>query len=300
MPARPRIVLTGATGLIGQALTPALTAAGYEVAPLRSRTKGPGSMDVASGWIDAAYLEGAEAVIHLAGEPIAQRWTDAAKERILSSRSATTRRLAQALAQATHRPKVWLSMSGINRYGIHRPGEKLTEESAVSDEGFLGQVSAAWEDATLPARQAGIRTVHLRTGMVLAASGGALKAMLPAFKAGLGGRVGSGRQMVSWIRLGDLVRLIAWALENPQVEGPLNIVSPRPVSQADFARELARALGRPAVIPAPGWAVKLLFGQMGAETLLADLAVEPRKAREAGFRWVTPDLPSALAAALGE
>ena len=158
MPARPRIILTGATGLIGQALTPALTAASYEVAPLRSRTKGPGGMDVASGWIDAAYLEGAEAVIHLAGEPIAQRWTDAAKERILSSRSATTRRLAQALAQATHRPKVWLSMSGINRYGIHRPGETLTEESAVSDEGFLGQVSAAWEDATLPARQAGIRT----------------------------------------------------------------------------------------------------------------------------------------------
>jgi uncharacterized protein (TIGR01777 family) len=136
--------------------------------------------------------------------------------------------------------------------------------------------------------------------MVLAASGGALKAMLPAFKAGLGGRVGSGRQMVSWIRLGDLVSMIVWALEDPKVEGPLNAVAPHPVSQADFARALGRAVHRPAVIPAPAWAVKLLFGQMGAETVLADLAVEPRKAAEGGFRWSTPDLPTALDAALRE
>jgi uncharacterized protein (TIGR01777 family) len=170
-------------------------------------------------------------------------------------------------------------MSGINRYGIHRPGETLTESSAVSDEGFLGKVSAAWEEAATPegaGSARGIRTVHLRTGMVLAASGGALKAMLPAFKAGLGGRIGSGRQMISWIRLGDLVSMIVWALEDPKVEGPLNAVAPHPVSQADFARALGRAVHRPAVIPAPAWAVKLLFGQMGAETVLADLAVEPR------------------------
>jgi uncharacterized protein (TIGR01777 family) len=191
-------------------------------------------------------------------------------------------------------------MSGINRYGIHRPGETLTESAEVSAEGFLGQVSAAWEETTKPAREAGIRTVHLRTGMVLAASGGALKAMLPAFKAGLGGRVGSGRQQVSWIRLGDLVSLIIWALESPWVEGPLNAVAPHPVSQAEFARTLGQVLRRPAVIPAPAWAVKLLFGQMGAETLLADLAVAPAKALEGGFTWSTPDLPAALAAALRE
>jgi uncharacterized protein (TIGR01777 family) len=307
MTSRPRIVLTGASGLVGRALTKALTAKGYEVAPLRSRTQGPGGMDAASGWLDTDILEGAHAVIHLAGEPIAQRWTAAAKERILSSREKSTSLLAWNLAfpspELRHPPKVFLSMSGINRYGIHRPGEKLTETSEVSAEGFLGQVSAAWEEAATPevaGSARGIRTVRLRTGMVLAASGGALKAMLPAFKAGLGGRVGSGRQMVSWIRLGDLVDLIVWALEDPKVEGPLNAVAPHPVSQADFARALGRAVHRPAVIPAPAWAVKLLFGQMGAETLLADLAVEPRKAAEGGFRWSTPDLPAALAAALRE
>ena len=307
MTSRPRIVLTGATGLVGRALTKALTAKGYEVAPLRSRSQGPGGMDATSGWLDTDILEGAHAVIHLAGEPIAQRWTAAAKVRILSSREKSTSLLAWNLAfpspELRYPPKVFLSMSGINRYGIHRPGETLTESSAVSDEGFLGQVSAAWEAAATPegaGSARGIRTVHLRTGMVLAASGGALKAMLPAFKAGLGGRVGSGRQMVSWIRLGDLVDLIVWALEDPKVAGPLNAVAPHPIDQATFAKELGRALGRPAVIPAPAWAVKLLFGQMGAETLLADLAVEPRKAAEGGFRWSTPDLPAALAAALRE
>ena len=307
MTSRPRIVLTGATGLIGRALTKALTAKGYEVAPLRSRSQGPGGMDATSGWLDTDILEGAHAVIHLAGEPIAQRWTAAAKERILSSREKSTSLLAWNLAfpspELRYPPKVFLSMSGINRYGIHRPGETLTESSAVSDEGFLGQVSAAWEAAATPegaGSARGIRTVHLRTGMVLAASGGALKAMLPAFKAGLGGRVGSGRQMVSWIRLGDLVDLIVWALEDPKVAGPLNAVAPHPIDQATFAKELGRALGRPAVIPAPAWAVKLLFGQMGAETLLADLTVSPRKALDGGFQWSTPDLPSALAAALRE
>jgi len=307
MPARPRIVLTGATGLVGRALTKALTEQGYEVAPLRSRTPGPGGMDAASGWVDTAALEGAHAVIHLAGEPIAQRWTAAAKERILSSRAETTHLLAWNLARAKEQlrypPKVFLSMSGINRYGIHRPGETLTEKSEVSAKGFLGQVSAAWEEAANTAgigRNTGVRTVQLRTGMVLAASGGALKAMLPAFKAGLGGPIGSGQQQVSWIRLGDLVRLIIWALESPWVEGPLNAVAPHPVSQAEFARTLGQVLHRPAVIPAPAWAVKLLFGQMGAETLLADLAVAPAKALEGGFTWSTPDLPAALAAALRE
>ena len=304
MPARPRIVLTGATGLVGRALTKALEAKGYDVAPLRSRTPGPGGMDATRGWLDTDLLEGAHAVIHLAGEPIAQRWTTKAKERILSSREKSTNLLAVNLASPSpalrHPPKVFLSMSGINRYGIHRPGETLTESSAVSAEGFLGQVSAAWEEAAATASARGIRTVHLRTGMVLAASGGALKAMLPAFKAGLGGRVGSGRQKVSWIRLGDLVSLIVWALEDPKVEGALNAVAPHPVSQADFARALGRAVHRPAVVPAPAWAVKLLFGQMGAETLLADLAVVPAKALAGGFRWSTPELPGALVEALRE
>lgn len=300
MTAPRRIILTGATGLIGRSLSRALSARGYEVVPFRSRQAGPASMDQATGAIDRATLEGAHAVIHLAGESIAQRWSAAAKARILDSRAQGTALLARTLAELRTKPTVLLSMSGINRYGIHRPGETLTESSAVSAEGFLGEVSAAWEESTKPAGEAGVRTVLLRTGMVLAASGGALKAMLPAFKAGLGGRVGSGRQQISWIRLGDLVSLIIWALESPWVEGPLNAVAPHPVSQADFARALGRAVHRPAAIPAPAWAVKLLFGQMGAETLLADLAVVPTKALGGGFTWSTPDLPAALDAALRE
>jgi len=306
MPARPRIVLTGATGLVGRALTKALVAQGYEVDPLRSRTQGPGGMDD-HGWFDTDFLEGAHAVIHLAGEPIAQRWTAAAKERILSSRVKNTSMVACNVAfgalELRYAPKIFLSMSGISRYGIHRPGETLTESSEVSEEGFLGLVSAAWEKAATEPYDyppIGIRTVLLRTGVVLAASGGALKKMLPAFKAGLGGPIGSGEQQVSWIRLGDLVRLIVWALEHPTLSGPLNAVAPQPVSQREFARTLGSVLNRPAFVPLPAFAVSLLFGQMGRETLLSDLAVLPERALADGFAFETPDLPSALRAALCE
>lgn len=300
MPTRPRIVLTGATGLIGRALTKALSAEGYEVAPLRSRTRGPGGMDVASGWIDADFLEGAHAVIHLAGEPIAQRWTDAAKARILSSRTGSTRLLSDALAKLRQPPKVFVSMSGINRYGSHRPGETLTEHSRLSEDGFLAEVSAAWENATQPAIDAGIRTVWLRTGVVLAGSGGALQKMRLPFSLGLGGPIGSGKQRLSWIRLGDLVRLLQWTLQTPTVSGPVNAVAPQPVSQREFARTLGHVLGRPAFLPLPAFAVGLLFGAMGKETLLGDLAAVPDKALQEGFTFETPDLPSALRAALCE
>lgn len=315
MPARPRIVLTGANGLIGRALTKVLVAQGYDVAPLRSRTRGPGGMDVASGWLDRNTLEGAHAVIHLAGEPIAQRWTTAAKERILSSRAKSTSLLAHKLASAEdfelgpppevllplrYPPKVFLSMSGINRYGIHRRGETLTEQSKLSEDGFLAEVSAAWEHATQPAVDAGIRTVWLRTGVVLAGSGGALPKMRLPFSLGLGGPIGSGEQRVSWIRLGDLVRLIVWALEHPTLSGPLNAVAPQPVRQREFARTLGSVLNRPAFVPLPAFAVSLLFGQMGRETLLSDLAVLPERALADGFAFETPDLPSALRAALCE
>lgn len=300
MPARPRIVLTGATGLVGRALTKALTAQGYDVTPLRSRTRGPGGMDIASGWLDRDTLEGAHAVIHLAGEPIAQRWTEAAKERILSSRAKSTSLIATAISQAKHRPKVFLSMSGINRYGIHRPGETLTESSSLSDKGFLAEVSASWERATQPALDAGIRTVWLRTGVVLSGSGGALQKMRLPFSLGLGGPIGSGKQQLSWIRLGDLVRLIIWALETAGLSGPVNAVAPQPVSQREFARALGSVLNRPAFVPLPAFAVSLLFGQMGRETLLSDLAVIPERALADGFAFETPDLPSALRAALCE
>ncbi len=299
MSAPRKVILTGGTGLVGKAVARHLAALGYAVVPFRSRHDGPGGMNHLTGQIDRPALEGAYAVIHLAGEPIAQRWSAAAKERIMASRRDGTRLLAEALAGLQARPQLFLSMSGIGRYGIRRP-EELDESSPVSSEGFLGEVSAAWEASVEPARQAGIRTTCLRTGVVLAASSGALKAMLPAFRCGLGGPIGDGRQQMSWIRLGDLVRLIAWCLSQPSLAPAVNAVSPEPCAQADFARALGKVLRRPAFLPAPAWAVRLLFGQMGDETVLGDLRVLPAVALQAGFRFETPDLPSALARALGE
>jgi uncharacterized protein (TIGR01777 family) len=299
MSAPRKVILTGATGLVGKAVSRQLASLGYEVIPFRSRHDGAGGMNHLTGHIDRDVLEGTFAVIHLAGEPIAQRWSAAAKERIMASRRDGTRLLAEALAGLRAKPELFLSMSGVGRYGIRR-SETLTESSAVSSEGFLGEVSAAWELATEPARVARIRTTCLRTGVVLAASSGALKVMLPAFRFGLGGPIGSGRQQMSWIRLGDLVRLIAWCLDQPTLPPALNAVAPEPCPQADFAHALGKVLRRPAFLPAPAWAVRLLFGQMGDETVLGDLRVTPAAALAAGFRFETPDLPTALARALGE
>ena len=298
MSAHRRIILTGATGLIGKALVSRLTGLGYDVVPFRSRHTGPEGFDHLSGYIDRASLEGAFAVIHLAGESIAQRWTDAAKERIMASRRDGTRLLAEALAGLKQKPEVFISMSGINRYGLHRT-ETLDESSTVKTEGFLAEVTEAWEKATLPASAGGIRTVLLRTSLVLSASGGGLKQMLPAFRLGLGGPIGGGRQRMSWIGLPDLVSLIVWSMENPAVHGPLNAVAPQPVTQAEFARTLGVALNRASFIPMPAWALSLLFGQMGRETILSDLAASPRAAEEGGFRFGAPDLASALKQALG-
>jgi hypothetical protein len=299
MTERRRIILTGSTGLIGQALSGRLTGLGFEVVPFRSRQDGPGGMNHLTGHIDAAALEGAYAVIHLAGESIAQRWTDAAKERILTSRRDGTRLLAESLAGLKAQPKVFISMSGINRYGLSRP-EILDESSAVSADGFLAEVTEAWENATRAASEGGIRTVLLRTSLVLSAKGGGLKAMLPAFRLGLGGPIGGGRQRLSWIGLPDLVELIVWALEDTAIRGPLNAVAPQTVTQAEFARALGAVLRRPSFLPMPGWAISLLFGQMGRETVLGDLAAQPRAALAGGFRFGAPDLASALRQAVGQ
>ena len=299
MTERRRIILTGSTGLIGQALSGRLTGLGFEVVPFRSRQDGPGGMNHLTGHIDAAALEGAYAVIHLAGESIAQHWTDAAKERILTSRRDGTRLLAESLAGLKAQPKVFISMSGINRYGLSRP-EILDESSAVSADGFLAEVTEAWENATRAASEGGIRTVLLRTSLVLSAKGGGLKAMLPAFRLGLGGPIGGGRQRLSWIGLPDLVELIVWALEDTAIRGPLNAVAPQTVTQAEFARALGAVLRRPSFLPMPGWAISLLFGQMGRETVLGDLAAQPRAALAGGFRFGAPDLASALRQAVGQ
>lgn len=296
----PRVILTGAQGLVGKAVGGTLIEDGFSVFPLKSRQHGPMSMDTSAGWIDKDFLENAHAVVHLAGEPIAQCWTEATKNRILLSRTESTALLASTLAQLRNPPKVFISISGINRYGFHRPKEILTEKSAVSRQGFLGEVTEAWEAATAPAKAAGIRTVHLRTGLVLAASGGALKTMLPAFSAGLGGRIGPGTQHMSWIRLGDLASLVTWIVRNDKIEGAVNAVAPEPVTQMAFAHELGRVLKRPTCIPMPTWLVTTLFGQMGKETLLADLAVMPDVALKSGFKFNSPQLNTALVKAMRE
>ena len=294
-----KVILTGANGLIGKALTLRLKDLGYTVVALRSRTLGPKGMDGASGWIDRASLEGAHAVIHLAGAPIAGRWTKARRQRITASRVDGTQLLASTLAELSHKPAIFLSMSGISRYGIQREGF-LDEASPVSEAGFLGKLSAEWEKATAPAQAAGIRTTVLRCGVVLAASGGALKLMLPAFRLGLGGRIGDGLQKFSWIRLGDLVELILWCLRCPVCPPVINATAPGVVRQGEFARALSAQLHRPCFLPVPAWVVRAIFGQMGVETLLSDLHVEPMAAVKAGFRFATPTLDTALPLALGE
>jgi uncharacterized protein (TIGR01777 family) len=299
MTAPRRIILTGATGLIGSALSKRLTTLGYEVIPLRSRHDGPGGFNHLTGQIDRTTLEGAYAVIHLAGESIAQRWSVAAKERIMASRRDGTLLLAEALAGLVHKPEVFISMSGINRYGLHR-SETLDESSAVSAAGFLPAVTEAWENATRAASEGGIRTVLLRTSLVLSSNGGGLQKMLPAFRLGLGGPIGGGRQRMSWIGLPDLVELIVWCLDNQAIRGPLNAVAPQSVTQAEFARTLGAVLHRPSFLPMPAWALSLLFGQMGSETILSDLAARPAAALDGGFRFAKPDLASALRQAIGE
>jgi uncharacterized protein (TIGR01777 family) len=299
MTARRRIILTGATGLIGSALSRRLTELGYEVIPFRSRHDGSGGFNHLTGQIDRASLEGAHAVIHLAGESIAQRWSVAAKERIMASRRDGTRLLAETLISVRQKPEVFISMSGINRYGLHR-AETLDESSAPSAEGFLPAVTEAWENATLAASKGGIRTVLLRTSLVLSSTGGGLKKMLPAFRLGLGGPIGGGRQRMSWIGLPDLIELIVWCLDNQAIRGPLNAVAPQAVTQAEFAHTLGAVLRRPSFLPMPAWALSMLFGQMGRETILSDLAARPAVALDGGFRFAKPNLDSALRQAIGE
>jgi uncharacterized protein (TIGR01777 family) len=216
----------------------------------------------------------------------------------MASRRDGTRLLAEALAHLRQKPKVFISMSGINRYGLHRL-ETLDESSAVSAAGFLPAVTEAWENATLAASEGGIRTVLLRTSLVLSSTGGGLQKMLPAFRLGLGGPIGGGRQRMSWIGLPDLVELIVWCLDNQAIRGPLNAVAPQTVTQAEFAHTLGAVLRRPSFLPMPAWALSLLFGQMGRETILSDLAARPEAALDGGFRFAKPNLDSALRQAIG-
>ena len=284
------MLITGSSGFIGSALKPRLLAAGHHFESLR---RGP-AWDPPAGRIDPAAVEGFDAVVHLAGEGIGDhRWSAAHKRRVLDSRVNGTTALARALAQRAEKPAVLISASGIDYYE-DRGDEPVTEESGRGDD-FLAEVCVAWEAATAPADEAGIRVVHLRTGLVLGPGGGALKSMLRIFKLGLGGRLGSGRQYWSWITLDDEVGAIVHALEHAAVTGPLNAVAPAPVTNAEFTATLARVLHRPAVLRVPRAALAVRFGaEMTDAMLLTGQRVLPAKLEATGYEFRHPELEGAL------
>src|SRR5580693_8610426 len=289
-----RILVSGVSGPIGAALLPSLLTNGCSIVRL---VRGPSKAEDQISWDPAVPLapqtvSGFDAVIHLAGESIIGRWTDAKKAKIRDTRIVGTFNLASALAQAEDRPKVFVCGSAIGYYG-NRGDEVLREQSAPGT-GFLAEVCQDWEEATTPAVQADIRTAHLRTGIVLSPKGGALKAMLLPFKLGLGGRTGDGRQWMSWIDVRDMVGAIHHILKNDLLQGAVNMVAPKPVTNAEFAGTLASVLSRPAIFPMPAFAARLVFGQMGDELLLASQRVEPAQLLASGYVFQKPGLRAAL------
>jgi uncharacterized protein (TIGR01777 family) len=294
------ILVTGASGLIGSALVSFLSAAGHDVTRLVRSEPKPGEKaarwDPMAGTIDVSGLQGVEAVAHLAGEPIAERWTAAKKAKIRDSRVKGTQVLCEALTALTPLPKVLVSASAIGYYG-DRGAEVLTEDSAPGS-GFLAEVCRAWEAATEPAQQRGIRVVRLRFGVVLSAAGGALAKMLPPFRMGLGGVLGSGRQYMSWIVLDDAVAAIHHAIVTNGLQGPTNAVAPQAVTNQEFTTTLGKVLGRPTVLPMPAFAARLLFGEMADELLLASTRVQPAKLQASEYSFRYPELEPALRHAL--
>lgn len=295
-----RVLISGASGLIGRALTRALQLAGHQPIALVRRAPRAGEVQ----WqpnrpLDPAKLADYDAVVHLAGKNIAGRWTEEFKREVLESRVRGTLTLATAAAdgyrQSGH-PPVFLCASGAGYYG-NRGDELLSEESSAG-EGFLAEVCEQWEAATAAASDAGVRVVNLRTGVVLARDGGALKPMLPPFRLGLGGRVGSGRQYWSWIALDELIGAMLFILQNDTLRGPVNAVGPAPVRNAEFVRALGEVLHRPTIVPLPEWLVKTLLGEMGQELLLTSARVMPAKLNAAGYGFAYAELLEALRAAL--
>jgi hypothetical protein len=294
------IAVTGSSGLVGSTLVPFLATGGHRVARLVRRSPGAGDIlwDPAKGVTDFSRLEGVDAVIHLAGENIAAgRWTPERKDEIRRSRVEGTRRLCESLAKLSRRPKVLVSASAIGYYG-DRGSEILTEDGAAG-KGFLARLCQEWEAATEPASRAGIRVVHLRFGMILSTAGGALKKMLLPFKLGVGGRMGSGAQYVSWIAIDDTIGAIHHAVCTESLKGAVNGVAPAPVTNAEFTRVLARVLSRPALLPLPAFAARLAFGEMADALLLASARVMPARLQASGYRFQYPELEGALWHLLG-
>ncbi len=301
-----RLLITGANGMIGHALRAAARARGVETVPVQRPIRpgksgqAPASPDTilwepgaAHPFADLDQLEGFDAVVHLAGANVAdRRWTPAYKKTILDSRTLPTGALALSLARLQQPPRVLLSASAIGYYGSR--GDEVITEASGHGAGFLAEVCEAWEGATAPATAAGIRVAHLRFGVVLTPYGGALKKMLPLFRAGLGGRLGGGRQWMSWITLGDLLAAVFHLLDHPELTGAVNVVAPEPVRNAELTRALGAALRRPAFLPAPAFALRQAFGQMAEESLLSSCRVTPARLCASGFQFGDATIGGAL------
>jgi uncharacterized protein (TIGR01777 family) len=280
-----RVAITGASGLIGSRIGDALRARGDEVVGVSLRSGAP----------DSATFAGVDGVVHLAGEPVAQRWTDEAREAIRSSRVEGTRALVEALTAADLSPRVLVSASAVGYYGSR--GDERLDESAAPGDDFLAQVCIGWEREAQAAAAHGIRVVNVRTGVVLAKSGGALAKMLLPFRLGIGGPVAGGRQYMPWIHIDDLVGIYIAALDDETWSGPVNASAPEPVTNAAFSKALGRALHRPAVAPVPAFAIRLLYGDM-AEIVTEGQRAIPARPLELGYTFAHPDLGEALADAL--
>jgi uncharacterized protein len=294
-----KVLVSGVSGPIGRALVPSIESGGAGIARLvRAESRpGPATAEEIIRWdpakpISPDAISGFDAVIHLAGESIIGRWSAEKKKKIRDSRVVGTQYLAEALAQAKDKPRVFVCSSAIGYYGDRRD-EVLNEKSAAGT-GFLSDVCREWEAATKPAVDAGIRTVQIRTGIVLSLQGGALREMLTPFKLGVGGRIGDGRQWMSWIDEQDMAGAIQHILKTDLIQGPVNMVAPKPVTNAQFTQTLASVLSRPAIFPMPAIAVKLAFGEMGETVLLGSQRVEPGQLLMSGYPFRFPELRASL------
>jgi uncharacterized protein (TIGR01777 family) len=297
-----RFAVTGASGLVGRALVGFLSRDGHEIVRLvrrPPRARDEARWEPSAGTIDVAALDGVEAVVHLAGENIAEgRWTASRKAALRESRVGPTRLLAETLAGARRPPRVLVSSSAVGYYGDRGPA--LLDEACPPADDFLGRLAWEWEQATDSAARAGIRVVRLRTGIVLSPDGGALAKMLVPFRAGIGGVLGSGRQFMSWITIDDLVHVIRFTATSAALEGPVNAVAPGAVTNREFTRTLGRVLGRPTIAPAPAFALRLVFGEMADAALLGSTRVTPARLLAAGYRFRFPELEGALRHLLGK
>lgn len=292
-----KILVSGSTGLVGKALIKSLTTDGHEAVRLVRREPSPGALEIEwhpnQGRIDSQQLERLDAVVHLAGESIAAgRWSEERKRSIRESRTKGTSLLSESLASLSHPPAVFLSASAIGYYGNR--GDELLKESSAPGNDFLAEVCVEWEASTKAAVEKGIRTVFARFGVILDSDGGALAKMLTPFRMGIGGKVGDGKQWMSWITLEDVVAALRFLISHESISGPVNIVAPNPVTNAEFTRTLGRTLSRPTIFPMPAFGARLAFGEMADALLLSSQKVKPSVLEDKGFRFSWPTLEPAL------